>query len=100
MSNEHEEGFSDSLLERLRTLTKQEAQALLAEVVPWEGEMITMENALARLMIKASRCPELSRETRDNAFRLAKNYLKRLPRQTVEVYLYADDPAKLKDQTQ
>lgn len=98
MNNEHEEGFSEELLERLKHLSKQEAQALLAEVVPWEGAMLTMENVLARLMAKAARCPSLSKAQRETAFRLAKNYSKRLPQQIVEVHLYAEDPAKLKDQ--
>lgn len=79
MSNEHEEGFSEELLEKLRHLSKSEAQALLDWVVPWEGEMITMERVFGKLMIKAARCPELSRETRNTAYRLAKNYVQRLP---------------------
>jgi hypothetical protein len=97
MNNEHEEGFSEELLEKIRTLTQKEARALLDWVVPWEGERITMEQVFGRLMTKAARCPELSRETRNTAYRLARQYVERMPQRTIEVNLYADSPENLKD---
>jgi hypothetical protein len=94
MSNEC---FSEELLEKLKKITPQEAQALLAEVVPWQDERITMDQVFGRLMIKAARCSELSRETRNTAFRLARQYVERMPQRTIEVNLYADSPENLKD---
>lgn len=68
----------DEFFDALHALSPEEARALIAEEVKDEnGRTVTLEHLLMRSVARAARCPSLSKELRDRAFFLAKDYVRR-----------------------
>jgi hypothetical protein len=79
---------SEEFWQALRALTPEEAKEMLDTEVEVDGKTMTMETLLMRGVIRAARCPALSKADRDHAWRVAQDYVRRTNPRTVTLHQF------------